>query len=91
MAKYAKESVRALIETMEREVDTENPVAAPTRQAGTVLLPGGAQARALDVATGFQSGHVSDYRDGDWQTLLTAEQKALVDERLGAWLDRYGY
>lgn len=91
VAKYAKESVRALIETMERGVDTAEPVTEPTRQAGTVLLPGNANARALDVATGFQSGHVSDYQDGDWQALLTAEQKALVEERLGAWLDRHGY
>jgi len=32
--------------------------------------------RAFDTATGFQSGHVSDYREGDWRKILTAPQQA---------------
>jgi hypothetical protein len=35
--------------------------------------------RAFDTETGFQSGHVSDYRDGDWRTLLTAGQQARLE------------
>ncbi len=35
--------------------------------------------RAFDDTTGFQSGHVSDYRAGDWQHLWSDEQKQLVD------------
>jgi hypothetical protein len=47
--------------------------------------------RVYDRGTGFQSGHVSDYRDGDWRTILTAEQIAQMHERLGSWLERNGY
>jgi hypothetical protein len=47
--------------------------------------------RVYDRGTGFQSGHVSDYRDGDWRTILTAEQIAQMHERLGPWLERNGF
>jgi hypothetical protein len=36
--------------------------------------------RAFDTSTGFQSGHVSNYQDGAWQSILTAEQKSRLDK-----------
>ena len=42
------------------------------------------RARAYDHETGFQTGHVSDYRDGDWQQILTDEQKARLDAAIAA-------
>ncbi len=47
--------------------------------------------RVLDLATGFQAGHLSDYRDGDWRQLLTREQLVAVDARFGPWLAKRGY
>jgi hypothetical protein len=49
--------------------------------------------RAFDTATGFQSGHVSDYRDGDWRTILTADQQARLEALIAegeAWRARQG-
>lgn len=87
--KYSKRNVQALVDAMEQDVGTREPVSAPTRRGGTVLLPGGT--RALDAATGFQSGHVSDYVDGDWERLLSSAQKRAMVEKIGGWLDRRGY
>ena len=47
--------------------------------------------RVFDPATGFQSGHLSGYRDGDWRKLLTADQQEQIYVYLGEWLQRYGY
>jgi hypothetical protein len=47
--------------------------------------------RLFDPATGFQTGHVSDYCEGDWRRLLSAPQLAAVDARLGPWLQARGY
>lgn len=47
--------------------------------------------RVYDKETGFQSGHVSDYQDGDWRTILTAEQIDRLYQRLGPWLERNGF
>jgi hypothetical protein len=47
--------------------------------------------RAFDLRTGFQSGHISGYRDGSWRQLLTAEQQKRMHGLLGDWLRRHGY
>jgi hypothetical protein len=49
--------------------------------------------RAFDTATGFQSGHVSDYREGDWQRILTAAQQSALEALIAegeAWRARQG-
>jgi hypothetical protein len=38
--------------------------------------------RAFDPDSGFQSGHVSDYRPGDWKHLWTDRQKQMVDDAI---------
>ena len=47
--------------------------------------------RAFDPKTGFQSGHVSEYRDGSWRELLTQGQQQRMHAVLGDWLRRNGY
>jgi Sulfotransferase family len=47
--------------------------------------------RAFDLKTGFQSGHVSGYRDGSWRELLTVEQQQRMHAVLGDWLRSNGY
>ena len=47
--------------------------------------------RIFDPATGFQSGHVSDYVDGQWRALLGAPEQAQIDARLGPWLRANGF
>ncbi|WP_201066618.1 MULTISPECIES: FkbM family methyltransferase [Thiorhodovibrio] len=48
----------------------------------TAVVNTGAKQRLYDVETGFQTEHLSDYRDGDWQRLLTAEQIARMEDAL---------
>ena len=48
---------------------------ATKRQDELVLLSGSSTyERILDKSTGFQTGHVSDYVDGSWKTILTTAQ-----------------
>jgi len=48
------------------------------------VLEGGGRVRAFDVNSGFQSGHVSDYRPGDWQYLWTSREKKIVNDAIHA-------
>lgn len=48
-------------------------------------------ARNYDVATGFQSGHVSDSRGGEWRELLNESQQQRLAEITDRWLARNGY
>jgi hypothetical protein len=52
--------------------------------ADEVVVLGPQDVRAFDVATGFQSGHVSDYQEGDWKHLLTAQQRARLAALIAA-------
>ena len=47
--------------------------------------------RFCDPLTGFQSQHVSDYRDGDWRIMLSPDEKARLDQAIGDWLTRQGF
>lgn len=79
-AKLSKTQVRKEISRMDRVVfdGTENhdehSLSRVKGASGTI--------RAFDDATGFQSGHVSDYRSGDWKHLWTDRQKQIVDDAI---------
>lgn len=41
--------------------------------------------RAMDDVTGYQSGHVSDYREGGWKDMLTDAQQARLNALCRDW------
>ncbi|MCP3889264.1 MAG: sulfotransferase domain-containing protein [Desulfobulbaceae bacterium] len=47
--------------------------------------------RGFDPQTGFQSGHVSSYNDGDWRMILSGGEKKRMNDLLGPWLQQKGY
>jgi hypothetical protein len=47
--------------------------------------------RVYDKGTGFQSGHVSNYQDGEWRTILSPDQIEAMHDRLSPWLKANGY
>ena len=66
VARYAKDKVQARLVAREQELRQQIG-------AGQAV-----DVRAFDMTTGFQSGHVSAYREGDWRTILTREQQAAI-------------
>ena len=68
---------------------TEQDLIRRSRASGAIssdelVVLGPQDVRAFDTATGFQSGHVSDYREGDWKHLLTAQQRARLAALIAA-------
>lgn len=84
-ALWSREAVAKLLRRLEERAATQG------LPADEVFRRGDGKARLYDRATGFQSGHASDYRDGDWRRLLPAECLPQIDARLGPWLARHGY
>ncbi len=83
VASLAKDKVAARIRSVETSIKQREQAGAPVDDRELVRDTGTGWERAFDVETGFQSGHVSDYRDGDWRKILTPEQQATLDEILG--------
>lgn len=80
-ARLSKENVRQRISNVEKTLVARSQSGQPIDPADLVLMRNN-RARAYDHETGFQTGHVSDYRDGDWRQILTDEQKAQIDAAL---------
>ncbi len=81
--RFSKRQVRKQISDLENRVfDGEGKVRQSADPEAIVEVLG--QVRAFDADSGFQSGHVSDYRPGDWQRLWTDRQKQMVDDAIGA-------
>ena len=92
VAHFDRANVKRLIHT--KEADLERRAKTGERITRSELVPQRfrpGMARAFDPATGFQSGHVSEYRDGEWSKLLTPDQQEQIHVHLGEWLRRYGY
>ncbi len=81
VATLSKENVARRIAGKDEEIASRRLRGLPVAANETIAPPGG-QFRVFDAATGFQTGHVSDYVDGSWRDLLTAEQKVRVDALL---------
>jgi hypothetical protein len=81
--KLSKENVRQRIADVEKALVARSQSGQAIDPADLVLMRNN-RARAYDHETGFQTGHVSDYREGDWQQILTDEQKARIDAAIAA-------
>lgn len=76
--KFDKENVAQTVRRAEEDLVRRSRNGSAI-SADEVVVLGPQDLRAFDTATGFQSGHVSDYREGDWRYLLTAEQRARLE------------
>ncbi len=90
VAQFSKEKVRALTESKDRQY--QRSLEGERLPQGEILLSrADGDIATIDRSTGFQSNHVSDYRDGDWRQSLSAEQTLAMEDAFGDWLKRYGY
>jgi len=78
---YSKENVGRLISKKERDLSRRSQAGLPVAAEELVVL-GPHHMRVFDTSTGFQSGHVSQYREGDWKALLTPAQKARLEAQI---------
>ncbi len=73
-----KENVARTIQQTEQSLIRRSR-AGGTISADELVVLGPQDVRAFDTATGFQSGHVSNYREGDWRHLLTPTQRSRLE------------
>lgn len=86
----SKKNIQKLIQIKEGDVRCRLECGGKLRETELIRNLDGTY-RARDEKTGFQGGHISDYKDGDWMYLLTTDQRREVHLRLGNWLSAHGY
>lgn len=90
VARFGRDRVRQQVAALSQDL-RQRLNAGTAVGADEVILRDQAIVRAFDVGTGFQTGHVSDHKPGDWRLLLSDDEKRIVHERFGDWFERHGY
>lgn len=90
-----KGAVRARIEKNDRAMQKRLRHGKPLDPTQTVYVSP-RLTRSFDTKTGFQTGHVSGYVEGEWQTILSGEQISRLDATIAraggqAPIDTEGY
>lgn len=78
VTRLSKPSVAARIAEKDRLIRQRISALQPVDRREVVVL-GMKEYRAFDKETGFQTGHVSDYREGDWRQILTTAQQVQLE------------
>jgi hypothetical protein len=90
IAEFDREKIRRRTQSFRTQAARE-PMAGDVDVAEALILNADGTMRFWDPHTGFQSDHISDYRDGDWRFLLSEDQKRRLDQAIGDWLAEHGY
>ena len=88
--RYSKRNVVSRVSAREAMLREQISTGQPVDRRDFVPQPD-KSLRAFDPATGFQSGHVSAYQEGDWRQILTASQQAALEALIAegkAWRAR---
>jgi hypothetical protein len=80
--RFSKQQVRRRIAMIEDRLLDADGRLREDADPDAVLSDGAGRVRAFDTDSGFQTGHVTDYRAGDWQRLWTERQKRMVDDAI---------
>ena len=78
--RYSKDSVKARMAEREAALRAKINNRQPVDKRDFVPSMDKSIIRAFDTETGFQSGHVSAYQEGDWRRILTPAQQWMVDK-----------
>jgi hypothetical protein len=90
VAEFERDKVRRDIDALVENV-VRGQVADDIDITEALIVNADGSMRFCDPKTGFQSRHVSDYRDGDWRILLNENEKTHLDQKIGDWLTRQGF
>ena len=84
--KYSKDSVKKMIE--KKDLNIKKKLAKNEKVSNNeVVIMSPDNIRAFDENTGFQSNHVSNYKDGDWNDILASDEINEINSKFEAWIE----
>jgi len=86
---FSKKNVKKRIEQFEA-IPAEQ-IKANTAAFELIKKPGDNCYRVFDKATGFQTGHISSNKDGQWRQVFTKDQQQRLMAETADWLEKYGF
>ena len=84
--KYSKDSVKKIIE--KKDLNIKKKLAKNEKVSNNeVVIMSPDNIRTFDENTGFQSNHVSNYKDGDWNNILASDEIKEINSKFEAWIE----
>lgn len=88
--KFSREKVKKIIENTDKVLTDKIASKKPIDKREIVIFSK-SNYRAFDLKTGFQSGHISQRKTGDWKSVLSESEQDQLNNEFGDWLTKYGY
>lgn len=88
--KYSREKVKSIIEKSNKSLAQKLAKKQPIDNRDIVYFSASTY-RAYDCKSGFQTGHVSQRKTGDWDSVLSNTEQQKLHAEFGGWLKNYGY
>jgi hypothetical protein len=88
--KYSKEKVKDIIkqanESLLKKIIDKQPI-----DHHDIVYFSDSNYRSFDRKTGFQTGHVSERKTGDWKNRLSHVEQQQLETEFADWLKEFGY
>ena len=88
--KYSRKKVKSLIDKSHKTLSKKIAKKQPIDRRDMVYFSE-TNYRAFDRKTGFQTGHVSQRKTGDWANILSSTEQQQLHAEFSSWLKKYGY
>ena len=88
--KYSRKEVKSIIEESNKSLSNKMAKKQPIDRRDMVYYSD-SNYRAFDRKTGFQTGHVSQRKTGDWKNVLSSTEQQQLHAEFGSWLKKFGY
>jgi len=88
--KYSREQIKNIIENTDNSLAQKLAKKQPIDNHDVVYFSE-SNYRAFDRKSGFQTGHVSNRKTGDWNSILSSAEQQRLHAEFGSWLRNYGY
>ena len=89
-SKYSKKNIQEIIKKNDNEIKYQKNENLLINEKKIVKFQDGSY-RSFDLNTGFQSGHISQRKTGEWNKMFTIEEKKIIIDKLDPIAIELGY
>ena len=88
--KFSKDNVRKIIADNDKSL-SDKISKKQEIDANEIVNLGRNNYRSFDLNTGFQTGHISQRKSGDWERLFSDNEKKILNNQFKDWLIEFEY
>ena len=88
--KYSRENVIKIVNKKNKQLNEKISKKMKIDEKERVFISNN-NFRSYDESTGFQTGHVSENKSGDWKVIFSEDEKKILNNEFKNWLNEFNY